>query len=99
MSLQKDKSQGVELAEVWNQIHGVTGDFESFARKIDWPVEHLQAINSYKNSTNRYYFVSVEEVLEMFVEHTGKFSKKAIHWPTYELGDRCPTVVLQRSSD
>ena len=96
-ALQENKEQGVELGYIWEQVNSVAGDFESFARKIGWQPEHLQAINSYKKSTNRYYFVTVEEVLEMFVHHSGKFHFKAIHKPTYELGERCPTVVFQRA--
>lgn len=96
MALQKQSSDGVELRKVWELIHSLTGDFSLLAKQLDWPLEHLLAINSYKDSKNRYYFVSVEETVRMFTVTSNRFKLKNIHWPEYELGERCPIVVLNR---
>ncbi|MDX2480819.1 MAG: class I SAM-dependent methyltransferase [Desulfuromusa sp.] len=99
MALQHSATEGIAVSDVWNAIHRAVPDFERLAEGIGWPLEHLLAINSYRDSPNRYNFLSVEQVTELFCTDPGGFQLKRLRVPEYELGDRCPTIVLERVDD
>lgn len=94
MALQKNNTEGVALKMVWETLHQVAPDFERLAKEIDWPLEHLLAINAYRNSSSRYYFLTTDEVKDLFDEG---FTLENVHVPGYKLGERCPTVVFRRT--
>jgi SAM-dependent methyltransferase len=96
MSLLEDVNEGVALKEVWDALHRAAPDFEKLAEKISWPLEHLLAINTYRDSPNKYYFLGLEEVLRLFCKEPGGFRLERIHRPDYELGERCPTILLRK---
>ena len=96
MALQKSISGGVALKNVWETLHEAAPDFERLAKDINWPLEHLLAVNTYHNSPSKYYFIDVDDVKQLFCQDPGGFSVESIHNPSYELGERCPTVVLRR---
>jgi len=96
MSLQNRAEQGVELNKVWCALHEITSDLEGLAEKIGWVVDHMLAINIYRGSTARYSFVTVDQVCDLFCGCSGGFKLRFLHVPSYELGERCPTIVLQR---
>jgi hypothetical protein len=96
MALMESASEGVELGTVWRAIHRVSPDLERLASRIGWPVEHMLAINTYRESTARYHFVTVDEVSDLFCGNPGGFKVHRVHVPSYELGERCPTIVLRR---
>ena len=97
MALQKDSSEGIELKRIWDTIHRVAPDFDRLASRIGWPMEHLLAINTYRNSPVRYYFLTPDDVCRVFCENPGGFTLETVNVPSYELGERCPTVVLARN--
>ena len=96
MSLLKSAAEGVELGKIWRLIHEVAPDLKSLAAKIGWALEHMLAINAYRGSTTRYYFVTVEQVSELFCDNLGGFQTHRLYVPSYDLGERCPTIVLKR---
>jgi hypothetical protein len=96
MSLQESAAEGVELGTVWRLIHEVAPDLKGLAAKIGWPLEHMLAINAYQGSSARYYFVTFDQVSELFCGSLGGFTVYRRHSPSYELGERCPTIVLRR---
>lgn len=98
MSLLDSVAEGVELGTVWQAIHQVAPDLERLASRIGWPVEHMLAINTYRGSTARYYFVTVEQVSDLFCGSPGGFEVLRLCVPSYELGQQCPTIVFQRCS-
>ncbi len=98
MSLQENAEKGVELRKIWRAVHGVA-DLPALAERIGWPIEHMSAINVYRDSAARYHFVDVDQVIDLFCGGSGGFTLRSIHIPSYELGERCPTIVLQRGPD
>ena len=96
MSLMENVAEGVELGKVWRLIHGVAPDLKGLAAKIGWSLEHMLAINAYRGSTARYYFVTVNQVTELFCINPGGFEVHGLRVPSYDLGERCPTIVLKR---
>ena len=99
MAMQQSAAEGIVLSDVWKAIYSVAPDFEKLAAEIGWPQEHLLAINSYRDSSNRYNFLSLNEVTELFCTDTGGFRLKQVRIPEYELGEQCPTIVLERMND
>jgi SAM-dependent methyltransferase len=97
MALQNEPATGVELAKVWEAIHDVAPDFPELAARVGWSLDHLLAINTYKNCGKRYHFLSTNDVSDMFCRSPGGFEVETIDTPTYELGDRCPTIVFRRN--
>ncbi len=97
MSLMEDALQGVRLGTVWQTLHQAAPDLVALAASIGWTPEHALAINTYRESEARYSFSSVREVCDLFCRAPGGFKLRAVNTPSYELGERCPTVVFQRN--
>lgn len=96
MSLLESASAGVELGAIWRRFHKAVPDLEALASRIGWTPEHARAIEAYRGSKARYCFASVGQVSEMFCGAPGGFKVRSVKTPSYELGEQCPTLVLQR---
>jgi hypothetical protein len=88
--------QGVKLADVWDAVHRHAPDAACLARRIGWPVEHLAALDTYRNCPDRYFFPSVAQVRHAFCTSPGGFECLDVHVPSYSLGEQCPTLVFRR---
>jgi SAM-dependent methyltransferase len=97
MALHKDITQGVQLGLVWDAIHQAAPDFNRLASRLGWSLEHLLVINTYRDCQTRYHFLNLDDVRHLFCENPGGFRLEAVNVPTYELGERCPTVVFRRT--
>jgi glycosyltransferase involved in cell wall biosynthesis len=96
MSIMENSEEGAQLEKVWKELHRFAPDPGKLAAKIGWTSEHISAINAYRDSAVRYCFVTLNQVAAMFCGDPGGFEVKCICYPSYELGERCPTLVLQR---
>jgi SAM-dependent methyltransferase len=100
MALHADPAEGLPLRRVWDVIHDAAPDFHDLAARLDWPVEHLLAINAYRDSSACYHLLTVDEVCRIFCgDSGGPFARTNVCVPNYELGASCPTVVLRRNDD
>jgi SAM-dependent methyltransferase len=97
-ALQRDSRRGVSLAEVWNAVHRAAPDFDRLAAQIEWPREHLLAINTYQDCADRYYFPTVAELRGRFCEQPGGFVFHSLRFHNYPLGERCPLIVFRREA-
>ncbi|MEA2901871.1 MAG: hypothetical protein QOH36_1758 [Actinomycetota bacterium] len=93
MALQPDPCAGVALGAVYAALDEAEPDLAALAARLGWDLDHLLAIESYRGSDSHYSFVTVDEVGELFVRRG--FELEAVHVPSYELGERCPTVVFR----
>lgn len=91
MALQEDPREGVLLADVWEAFQRVA---EDVTERAGWPAETVRTIDAYRDSQARYYFPSEPELVGLFSE--GGFAVREVAWPSYEIGDRCPTMILAR---
>jgi SAM-dependent methyltransferase len=96
MALHEDARRGVGLRQVWDALHCVAPDLQHLAARLGWPPEHLLAINTYRDRQTRYHFPDLPELCECFCMTNGGFALERTYCPTYELGERCPTVVFRR---
>jgi hypothetical protein len=95
MALLDKPEDGVRLGDVWDAVHSVALDQAAFADAIGWPREHFAAINSYRNSSERYWFFSLEEARNLLAGSGSGFEWRAAHVPSYPLGECCPTIILR----
>lgn len=92
MALQPDAETGVALADVYDAFAAAAPDLEALAARRGWPAETVRTIEAYRGLRVRYTFPTLEE-LGALLRDSG-FEILEIAVPTYELGDRCPTLVL-----
>lgn len=99
MALQETSEAGVQLAQVWDALHQAAPDFNQLAAQLGWSLDHLLAIDTYRDCTSRYHFLDALQVVRLFAEEPGGFTFATMTVPRYELGERCPTVVFRRVSN
>lgn len=95
MALQDSVEGGVAVKKVWNTLRALDPDWETLARRLGWPLEHLAAIDVYRESEACYYFMSVDQVTELFCGE-GRFVSLGFDVPNYDLGERCPVIAFER---
>jgi len=98
MALQADPRCGVELRHIWNVLHDAAPDVAGLAVRAGWSLDHLSAIDAYRDNPVRYYFPTVEEVLAAFAASAPTLTLQQLRWPSYALGECCPTLILRKST-
>lgn len=84
--------EGVALSAVWDAAQPVLADAAGLERRLGWAREALATLDAYRGSATRYTFPTLDEARAAFAPY---FEEKAYHAPEYELGERCPTLVLR----
>lgn len=101
MAMQDDAAAGVRLGDVWNAVRNAVrhaaADFQQLAGNIGWPIEHLVAINTYRDSDVRYHFIGLEGIRDIFCQSPGGLEIDSIRLPHYAMADRFPTVIFRRA--
>lgn len=93
MALQRDCRMGVCVGDVWRAWQERDIDEEQVVAETGWSADVVHTIHSYRGSDIIYTFPNLEELRGI----TGEgFEELACHIPAYEMGDRCPTIVMQR---
>jgi len=87
--------EGTRIAEVYEAIDQAIPDREALAARIGWPLEHLNAINAYRDSPDIYRFPSAAQVTAIFEE--AGFDTLWVRMPTFALGERCPTLAFKKT--
>ncbi|HET6639868.1 MAG TPA: methyltransferase domain-containing protein [Gemmatimonadota bacterium] len=95
MALQQDPENGVVLARVWEALNDAEPDLAALSRRCDWPLDVVQTIDAYRAVGARYSFPSLDALCGLFGE--AGFAVLDVVRPGYELGERCPIVVLAPS--
>lgn len=96
MALQGDPVAGIELGRIWDTFRRELPDTETAQRATGWPAAEVRSLDAYRDSRSRYHFVGLEEVKSLFCEEPGGFVVESLRVPTYDLGERCPLLVLRR---
>ena len=91
MALQKITEEGVPVNNIWQRWQQEVLNPEQLMETLGWPTEFLATINSYKNSSAVFTFPTLSEVRQIFSLY---FDEISCHFPTYELGERCPTLTF-----
>jgi SAM-dependent methyltransferase len=92
MSLYDEDKKGVHLGGVWDYWHKTGLDNKGLAERMGWLPESIALIDLYRGSDTSYFFPTVDELRAMLDK---QFNEVAYYIPTYELGERCPIVILR----
>jgi hypothetical protein len=95
MAMQDSSREGVQRQVIWDAFHAAVPDPEGLGRQIGWSAAQMHFIDAYRETADPLYFVSVADIYDVFCGSPGGFRLESVHVPSYELGDRCPTVVLR----
>jgi SAM-dependent methyltransferase len=91
MSLHGTLNEGVELDAVWRAFRRAVPRADALAGRLGWSRSAVDTIEAYRGLDARYFFPTLTELRELFAS---TFSELRCHVPGYELGERCPTLVL-----
>jgi SAM-dependent methyltransferase len=94
MALQPDAETGVTVGSAWDTLHAAWPELDLLAKRFGWPEAEVRTVEAYRHVETRYTFPRLAEYLRFFP--AAGFSVVKVATPTYELGERCPTVVLER---
>ncbi len=94
MALQADLESGVAVGSVWETLHARWDDLEVLAERSGWPIGEVRTIEAYRNVPARYTFPTVAEYQMLLAR--AEFRVLEVVSPSYELGDRCPTLIVGR---
>jgi SAM-dependent methyltransferase len=92
MALQADPAEGVTLARAWKVIHAAWPDLGALAERTGWPLNRVRLLEAYRDNPTIYGYPTLAEHRTLLLR--GGFEVMRIFTPDYELGDRCPTLVL-----
>lgn len=96
LSLADDPQQGIDVADIWHALIRAVPDLDALSEKLGWRPEGLRQMKAYGDSADRYYFLSETEITRYFCQDVGGFRHLGTHYPSYELGERCPVLVFER---
>lgn len=94
MAMQIDPNNGTALNDIWNRLHAAAGPWPELARALDWPLEHLQAIDAYHGSPACMHYFTPAQTISIFAQAGFRHLETA--YSSYLLGDRCPTLCFRR---
>ncbi len=93
MALHNSPTEGVLLNSVYQSVCDAIPDRAAVARELGWPLESINTIDAYKDVSGRYYFPRLAQFRELMRGDLGELDCLV---PTYEMGERCPTLILSR---
>lgn len=84
----------VAVTAIRDAFAAIVPDRDALAARTGWPRATIDHIDNYAGSTAVYSFPTLDEVRGALAPY---LSEIACHVPRYELGERCPTLVLRRA--
>jgi SAM-dependent methyltransferase len=97
MSLHGSLDVGVRVGDVWEAWNAEGLEVEILSQRLNWPRAVIATIDAYRGVDTRYTFPTLEEVRASLADY---FVELACHVPDYEIGERCPTLLMApRGSD
>lgn len=90
MAIQRDHS--VRVAAIRDMFDALVPDRTELAARTGWRRDVIDHIDIYRDSPASYSFPTLDQVRATLAP----FTEIACHVPSYELGERCPTLVLRR---
>jgi SAM-dependent methyltransferase len=91
MALQKSPEEGIALRAVHQYWMARNFDRRRLLALTGWDERAVDTIDMYQDTDTVLFFPSLEELRSLFSEF---FAVGQLPIPSYELGERCPTLVL-----
>ncbi|HEY9050129.1 MAG TPA: class I SAM-dependent methyltransferase [Gammaproteobacteria bacterium] len=92
MALHGTIEEGVAVNEIWNVWNEKSILVKDLSHLLGWAESSINTINNYKNSKAVYTFPTINEIKDV---SDSFFTEMSCRLLGYELGDRCPTFILQ----
>jgi hypothetical protein len=93
MAIQPSPEAGITEAQIWDVVHEMWSSAERLAACHGWPIQEVGILDSFQSSSRRYAFPTVTEFERIFADCG--FTIRHVLYPVYELGERCPTIVME----
>lgn len=84
-----------DIARAFDRVVPDAAARAALAVHTGWPLAVIATIDAYRGSDLVYSFPTRGDAVAALAPH---FTVRAGHAPTYELGERCPTIVLGRAA-
>ncbi|NES17535.1 MAG: class I SAM-dependent methyltransferase [Symploca sp. SIO3E6] len=91
MALQNSPEEGLPVHKIWQRWQQEVSNPDQLMEHLGWPTELLATITNYQNSSAVFTFPTLSEVRQIFLSY---FDEVSCHFPSYELGERCPTLTF-----
>ena len=88
----RSPTRNVPVVDILAVFDRFTGDRAALADRTGWAPETIATIDAYRDSPAVYSFPTLAEVRASFAPI---FDEVACVFPSYELGERCPTLILR----
>jgi SAM-dependent methyltransferase len=92
MAVQRPDARQVAVADVWQAFRRICPDPSELVARLGWAPEAVATLDAYRDSAGTYSFPTLAEHRALLAPD---FTERSCHVPGYELGDRCPTLVLE----
>jgi len=92
MAVQPPARRDVAVVDLLEAFRRVCPDPSRLVAQLGWAADAVATVESYRGSAASYSFCTLAEVRALL---DGHFTELSCHVPGYELGDRCPTLVLE----
>ena len=93
MALQASAATGVQVSDVSAFWASARIDEKFLTTELGWPAGAIGIFEVFKNMNLRYSFPTLAELRTVFSDHFIELERRV---PGYEIGNRCPTIVLQK---
>jgi hypothetical protein len=93
MALQPSATIGVAVSDIAAFWASAQIDENFLVTELGWPTAAIGIFEVFKNLNLRYSFPTLAELKTVYSDH---FVEADRYIPGYEIGSRCPTIVLQR---
>jgi SAM-dependent methyltransferase len=93
MAMHRPDRVAVSADEVWQAWHARVADTNQLAQRYGWPAQVFRNMDRWKGLRLRFPFPTLSEVRDMTQRH---FELIECRYPDYEMGERCPMLVLRR---
>lgn len=91
MSLYDTPGNSIRIAEIWRRWHEESIAPAQLAEDRGWAIEEIATIDAYRDARATYAFPTLAELRALL---SGAWREEACRVPAYELGDRCPILLL-----
>ena len=91
MALHGTLEEGVRLGDIWEVWNNAVPDPGALAAQLGWSPAVVHTIQNYRDLDTRYSFSTMAEARALI----GDFRIVAVQEHGYELGERCPTLIMQ----
>lgn len=92
MALHGTVSSGVVLQRIWKAFRQAVPESRALAERTGWSIETIDTIDAYRGVESRYLFPTLTELRELMAPW---FAEQECVFPSYEVGECCPTLTLR----